>query len=88
MGGVGTLGPLVIIENFGLRNFGGILGLTRPMQILPEVAGPLLAGITFDITDEYDLAFGIVIGILALSILSFLLAKPVDMSKVPGAENS
>ena len=88
MGGVGTLGPLVIVENFGLRNFGGILGLTRPMQILPEVAGPLLAGITFDITDEYDLAFGIVIGILALSILSFLLAKPVDMRKVPGAENS
>ncbi|NQW18750.1 MAG: MFS transporter [Chloroflexi bacterium] len=78
MGGVGTLGPLVIVENFGLRNFGGILGLTRPAQILPEIAGPLLAGITFDVTDQYDLAFGIVIAILGVSIVSFLLARPVD----------
>jgi MFS family permease len=86
MGGVGTLGPLVIVENFGLRNFGGILGLTRPMQILPEVAGPLLAGLTFDATDEYDLAFGIVIGILGVSIVSFLLTKPVDSSEAAGSD--
>jgi MFS family permease len=88
MGGVGTLGPLVIVENFGLRNFGGILGLTRPMQFLPEVAGPLLAGLTFDATHEYDLAFGIVIGILGVSIVSFLLAKPVDLSEAAGTDKS
>lgn len=84
MGGVGTFGPLVIVENFGLRNFGGILGLTRPAQILPEVAGPILAGVTFDLTDQYDLAFTIVIVILGVSIVGFLLARPTD----PSAKNS
>ncbi len=58
--------------------FGGILGLTRPAQIMPEVAGPILAGVTFDLTDQYDLAFIIVIVILGVSILSFLLARPTD----------
>ena len=87
MGGVGALGPLVIVENFGLRNFGGILGLTRPGQILPEIAGPLLAGVTFDATDEYDLAFLIVIGILGASILSFLLARPVDLDSATNSDN-
>ena len=86
MGGVGALGPLVIVENFGLRNFGGILGLTRPGQILPEIAGPLLAGVTFDSTDEYDLAFLTVIGILGASILSFLMARPVDLDSTMNSD--
>ena len=58
------------------------------MQFLPEVAGPLLAGLTFDATHEYDLAFGIVIGILGVSIVSFLLAKPVDLSEAAGTDKS
>ncbi len=76
MGGVGALGPLAITEMFGLRNFGSILGLTRPAMVLPLVAGPIMAGVIFDVTGEYDLAFLITIALLGISIVAFLLARP------------
>ena len=76
IGGVGALGPLAITEAFGLRNFGVIQGLTRPAMTVPLVGGPLMAGILFDRTETYDLAFTIVIAFLVVAIASLLLARP------------
>jgi sugar phosphate permease len=76
MGGVGALGPLAVAERFGLRNFGSILGLTRFPVIVPEVAGPIMAGMIFDARQSYDLVFMITLGFLCVSLCSFFFAAP------------
>ncbi|MDA1258490.1 MAG: MFS transporter [Chloroflexi bacterium] len=76
MGGVGALGPLAITEMFGLKHFGGILGLTRPGVIIPTLAGPIMAGVIFDATGKYDLAFGITLIFLAIAAIAFVFASP------------
>jgi sugar phosphate permease len=76
MGGVGALGPLAITEMYGLKNFGAIIGLTRPAMIVPTVIGPIMAGFIFDRTGTYDLAFGITLGLLSVALAGFALASP------------
>jgi sugar phosphate permease len=76
MGGVGALGPLAVTEMFGLKNFGAIIGLTRPAMVLPTIAGPLMAGVIFDTRGSYDLAFVITLGLLTIALAGFALARP------------
>jgi MFS family permease len=76
MGGVGALTPLVIFDMFGLKQFGSIMGLTRMAISIPILLGPIMAGLIFDSTGKYNLMFLITIGLLVVSIGSFLLAKP------------
>ena len=75
MGGVGALTPLVIFDMFGLKQFGSIMGLTRMSIAIPIFLGPILAGMIFDSKGMYDLMFVITIGLLVVSIGSFMLAK-------------
>ena len=75
MGGVGALTPLVIFDMFGLKQFGSIVGLTRMAIAIPIFLGPIMAGFIFDAQGEYDLMFLITIGLLVLSIGSFLMAR-------------
>jgi MFS family permease len=75
MGGVGALTPLVIFDMFGLKQFGSIMGLTQMSIAIPIFLGPILAGVIFDSMGKYDLMFVITIGLLVVSIGSFMLAK-------------
>ncbi len=75
MGGVGALTPLVIFDMFGLKQFGSIMGLTQMAISIPIFFGPIMAGVIFDSRGKYDLMFLITIGLLVLSIGSFLMAK-------------
>lgn len=74
-GGFGALVPLNMQESFGLRYFGSLLGLVNLVGVIPIVTGPLLAGIIFDNTGSYDLAFAITIGLFAAGALSMLVAR-------------
>ena len=76
MGGVGALTPLVIFDMFGLKHFGSIMGLTRMSIAIPIFFGPIFAGMIFDSKGKYDLMFVVTIGLLVVSIGSFMLAKP------------
>lgn len=75
MGGVGALTPLVIVDTFGLKQFGSIMGLTRVPIIIPVLVGPLLAGLIFDSTGNYNLMFLITIGMLIISAGAFATMK-------------
>ena len=83
MGGVGTLTPLLIADLFGLKQFGSIMGLTRLPVIIPVIAGPLMAGMIFDVTGSYNLAFLITIGLLIISVGAFVLAKVPQPRSLP-----
>ena len=52
------------------------LGVTRPAMVFPLVAGPIMAGLIFDATGEYDLAFLITIALLGVAIVAFLPTRP------------
>lgn len=81
MGGVGALTPLVIVDTFGLKQFGSIMGLTRVPIIIPVLVGPLMAGLIFDSTGNYNLMFLITIGMLIISAVAFATMKaPSNLS--------
>ncbi|MDA0708710.1 MAG: MFS transporter [bacterium] len=75
MGGVGALMPLVIVDMFGLKQFGSIMGLTSMPIVVPVFAGPLMAGMIFDATGGYNAMFAITVGLLIVAAGAFLLAK-------------
>lgn len=76
MGGVGALTPLVILDMFGLKQFGSLMGLTRMPVVIPIVLGPLMAGVIYDATGTYNLMFVVTLGFLLVSVVAFLLARP------------
>ena len=88
MGGVGTLTPLVIFEMFGLRQFGSITGLTNLGITIPVLIGPILAGLIFDSTGEYNIMFAVTICLLAISIGCFLFVKNPIPIKQDESQNS
>ena len=78
MGGVGALMPLVIVDAFGLRQFGSIMGMITMPIIIPVFAGPIMAGMIFDSTGSYTVMFQITIGMLIVSAGAFLAKKPPE----------
>ena len=73
-GAYGVLVTLLLQENFGLKYFGSIAGLSGLVGMVPMVAGPLMAGISFDYLDSYGPAF---MGVAALFVTAILLLTRV-----------
>ena len=68
-GAYGVLMTLLLQENFGLKYFGSIAGLSGLVGMVPMVAGPLMAGISFDYLDSYGPAFMAVAALFVTAIL-------------------
>lgn len=80
-GGIGPLMSLVVMEVFGLRNFGSIQGVvSMVLATVPVLIGPILAGSLFDLTGSYDTSFWIVSGIFAAGGVLVLLVRPDSKS--------
>ena len=62
-----TVLVLLLVSYFGKNNVGGIYGVNRAAAVLGFSAGPMIAGIGFDITGNYNYIF---YGFLLLTILS------------------
>ena len=74
MGAFGALFQLIVQESFGLRHFGGIMGLVSMGAVVAWAFGPLLAGMSFDMTDRYHTAFIIVAVMFIIAAVLVLLA--------------
>jgi MFS family permease len=67
----------IISAFFGPRNFGAIQGLTHTVTVLGGMAGPILMGLAFDITESYVLAVYIIMLVTAAAIpLAFMTRPP------------
>ena len=56
--GMGVLHcTLSIIRNFGTKNLGQIIGVSRVGLVAPAIAGPILAGLIFDNYNNYKYLF-------------------------------
>ncbi|MFC1968413.1 MFS transporter [Chloroflexota bacterium] len=74
----GAMDPIVValvVENFGLRSMGAMMGMTSIFFGIGGAAGPALAGYVFDVHGSYTIAFITGVVVMLLSILSFCLLK-------------
>ena len=74
----GSRGPLMMAiraDYFGRRNLGQIAGWSNSITILGSVIGPLYAGILFDVTGTYKLAFWTLGAATMLSTVFFMAAR-------------
>ena len=88
-GGIFAMLPVVYADYFGRESIGTIRGLTHPIVVGSNAAGPLFAGLVFDATGgEYTWAFVSFSVVLGLGAISALLARPpsiaVDRSNALG----
>jgi MFS family permease len=71
-GGFDTIVAALISDTFGMRNIGMIMGSLQVTFGLGMVVGPALAGVLFDINQNYFMAF--LIGAAAMFIVSILIS--------------
>ena len=69
----------MVAELFGLRAHGVILGMTIFCGMVGGAVGPLVAGMIFDVTGSYQLAFLILAGIIVITLILTSLLRPVSL---------
>jgi len=62
-------------DYFGRASFGAIMGISNMVVILGAIAGPLIAGFMYDITESYRAGFDILAGFAAGGSIFFALAR-------------
>lgn len=75
-GALGVLYALSIIELFGLRAYGSILGTFKSVTALAVLPVPLLAGYVFDVTGSYQLILFLATVMAAIGIPMLLFTRP------------
>jgi MFS family permease len=75
-GGMGVLNALIVSDTFGIRAFGSIMGLVTLAGIIPHLVGPIVAGVIFDASDSYTMAFALVIVLYLIGAAALLMARP------------
>jgi MFS family permease len=74
----------VVVEIFQGRHYGSIFGTIMVAALAGGAAGPWVTGVLHDVTGTYTLAFGIGIGMSALSALAIWFASPGKVRAVAG----
>lgn len=75
-GAFGALFQLVVQDAFGIRYFGSIMGLINFATLVSFFFGPILAGVSYDVTGSYTLAFVTVAGLFVTAALALTQARP------------
>jgi MFS transporter, OFA family, oxalate/formate antiporter len=75
-GGLGTLTAILLADYYGRQHLGAIYGLLRALQVTGFALGPLIAGMTFDITQSYHGAFVTFLGLSLVGTVLIGLARP------------
>ena len=68
--------PAIRAEYFGLRNFATLSGIMWGVSTAGIVVGPVVAGLSFDVTGSYTSAFMLFIGAYPLAVLISALTPP------------
>ena len=78
-GGLGALIVLVVQEMFGMKEFGGIMGVMQVGMIASGTGAPMIAGAIHDSTGSFNSAFLIVVAIFIVGIAALALARPIKV---------
>jgi len=77
-GGLGALALLVVQGMFGMKEFGGIMGIMQVGMIASGTGAPMMAGAIHDSSGSFDSAFLIVAAIFVVGIAALALARPIE----------
>jgi MFS family permease len=75
-GGLASLQEPIRADYFGTKAFATIQGVSRSITTAGTFVGPVLAGLFYDFTKSYSVAFTIFAAVSLLSALLMFLAKP------------
>ena len=75
-GGFPTLESVVWADYFGRTSLGTIRGVFQPFILIARASGPLIAGVLFDLTKDYDLAITTFIVMFMVGGLVLIFAPP------------
>ena len=81
-GGLGALALLVVQEMFGMKEFGGIMGIMQVGMIASGTGAPMMAGAIHDSSGSFDSAFLIVAAIFVVGIAALALARPIETDRM------
>ena len=81
-GGLGALALLVVQEMFGMKEFGGIMGIMQVGMIASGTGAPMMAGAIHDSSGSFDSAFLIVAAIFVVGIAALVLARPIETERM------
>ena len=81
-GGLGALALLVVQEIFGMKEFGGIMGIMQVGMIASGTGAPMMAGAIHDSSGSFDSAFLIVAAIFVVGIAALALARPIETERI------
>ena len=70
-GGLSTMIAVLISETFGLKNLGVITGALVVGFATGAAIGPLIAGLIYDVSNEYFIAF--IIGAAAMLLVTLIM---------------
>ncbi len=74
-GAFGALFQLVAQDAFGIRNYGSIMGIINMTTMISFGTGPILAGVSYDLTGSYVFVFVTVAVMFVIGALSLTQAK-------------
>ena len=78
MGGIVMMQSLLLGECFGMVSFGTISGLAGLFSTAGAASGPMIAGLIFDATHDYRIAFTIFAVASMLAMVTILFARPPE----------
>ncbi len=76
VGGLLSVPPVAYADYYGRRSLGAIRGVTEPLTSFGQAIGAVLAGVIYDITESYALAFLTFAILSGLAMLLVLFARP------------
>lgn len=85
-GGLSAVVPRLILEYYGGRSLGALLGIIQMAFAAGGMVGALLAGYIFDRTGSYTLAFGILSVLVAITFVLCVTLRPPSKKKVTGLQ--
>lgn len=75
LGAFGALYQLIVMDAFGVKHFGAIMGVIAISNSIPSFVGPIIAGMSFDVTGSYATSFFITSGIFVLGATALKFTK-------------
>ncbi|MEG2288774.1 MAG: OFA family MFS transporter [Clostridium sp.] len=75
-----SLFPSAISDFYGVKNFGGNYGILYTAWGVAGTIGPIIAGLVFDSTGAYNLAYIISAGLLAVAFILAFFTNPINIS--------
>jgi len=71
-GGVGITIITLVVDAFGVRNIGVIIGILDLAFLIGAATGPFIGGLVFDVSGSYTIAF--LIGVAASLVAALFMA--------------